>query len=83
MKIVIDIPEEIYKASQIVDVKYEDVIQIPLEVISNGKPLNPGHWIMENSVLRCSICNEGVMRYDKYLFCPYCGAEMSEDEAVR
>ena len=39
MQIVIDIPEEIYKASQIIDVKYEDVIQIPLEVIANGTPI--------------------------------------------
>lgn len=43
MQIVIDIPEEIYKASQIIDVKYEDVIQIPLEVIANGTPLPKGH----------------------------------------
>lgn len=40
MQIVIKIPEEIYKASQIIDVKYEDVIQIPLEVIANGTPLD-------------------------------------------
>ena len=39
MKLIIDIPEEIYKASQIVDVKYEDTIQIPLEVIANGIPI--------------------------------------------
>jgi hypothetical protein len=43
MQIVIDIPEEIYKASQILDVKYEDGIQIPLEVIANGIPLPKGH----------------------------------------
>lgn len=39
MKLIIDIPEEIYKASQTVDVKYEDTIQIPLEVIANGTPI--------------------------------------------
>lgn len=43
MQIVIDIPEEIYKASQIIDAKYEDVIQIPLEVIKNSTPLPKGH----------------------------------------
>jgi len=43
MQIVIDIPEEIYKASQILDVKYEDTVQIPLEVIANGTPLPKGH----------------------------------------
>lgn len=43
MKLIIDIPEEIYKASQIIDVKYEDVIQIPLEVIAKGIQLPKGH----------------------------------------
>ena len=40
MKLIIDIPEEIYKASQIIDVKYEDTIQIPFEVVANGIPLD-------------------------------------------
>lgn len=39
MRILIDIPEEIYKASKIIDVQYEDVVQIPLEVIANGTPI--------------------------------------------
>jgi len=43
VELVIKIPEEIYKASQIIDVKYEDTIQIPLEVIANGTPLPKGH----------------------------------------
>ena len=43
IELVIKIPEEIYKASQIIDAKYEDVIQIPLEVIANGIPLPKGH----------------------------------------
>lgn len=43
MQIVINIPEEVYKASQIIDAKYENVIQIPLEVIKNGTPLPKGH----------------------------------------
>lgn len=41
IKLVIKIPEEIYKSSQMLDVKHEDVIQIPLEVITNGTPLTP------------------------------------------
>lgn len=36
----IKIPKEIYESSQILDVKHEDVIQIPLEVIANGTPLS-------------------------------------------
>ena len=43
IELVIKIPEEVYKASQIIDVKYEDVIQIPLEVIKKGIPLPKGH----------------------------------------
>lgn len=39
MKLIVDIPDNIYKASQMLDVKHEDVIQIPLEVIANGIPL--------------------------------------------
>ena len=49
MKLVIDIPEEIYKVSQILDVKYEDTIQIPLDVIVKGTPIeekqtNTAEW---------------------------------------
>lgn len=36
MKIIIDIPEEIYKASKIINVKNDDTVQIPLEVIAKG-----------------------------------------------
>jgi len=43
IELVIKVPEEIYKASQVINVKYEDVIQIPLEVIANGTPLPKGH----------------------------------------
>ena len=43
IELVIKIPEGIYKASRFIDVKYEDVIQIPLEVIANGTPLPKGH----------------------------------------
>jgi hypothetical protein len=43
IELVIKIPEEIYESSQIIDVKSEDVIQIPLEVIANGTPLPKGH----------------------------------------
>ena len=39
IELVIKIPKWMYKASQIINVKYEDVIQIPLEVIANSTPL--------------------------------------------
>lgn len=43
IEIVIKIPAEIYEASQILHVKYEDTVQIPLEVIANGVPLPKEH----------------------------------------
>jgi hypothetical protein len=43
IEMIVKIPENVYNASRIIDVKYEDVIQIPLEVIANGKPLPKGH----------------------------------------
>lgn len=43
IELVVKIPEELYKATQIIEVKYEDTIQIPLEVIANGIPLPKGH----------------------------------------
>ena len=39
IQLIIKIPEEIYKASKIIAVQYEDVVQIPLEVIANGTPI--------------------------------------------
>ena len=36
-------PSESSKASKIIDVQYEDVVQIPLELIANGTPL-PEHY---------------------------------------
>jgi hypothetical protein len=42
----------IYKASQIIDVKYEDVIQIPLEVIANGTPLDDVKAEIEKQIER-------------------------------
>lgn len=62
IELVIKIPENVYKASQIIDVKYEDVIQIPLEVIKNGTPLPKGHGRLIDannlhSILDCHMYN--------------------------
>ena len=43
MQIVIDISEELYKASQMFDDRYEYTAQIPFTVIKNGTPLPKGH----------------------------------------
>lgn len=43
IELVIKIPTAIYEASQILVAKYDDTIQIPLEVIAKGTPLPKGH----------------------------------------
>ena len=43
MNLIINIPDEVYKATQVIKPKHDDVIQIPLEVIANGTPLPKGH----------------------------------------
>lgn len=43
VELVVKIPQEVYKASQIIDAKHEHLIQMPLEVITNGKVLPKGH----------------------------------------
>lgn len=75
MKIIIDIPEEIYRASQILDVKYEDTVQIPLEVIAKGTPLPKGHGRLidaDDAISKiCGIscgCNLMECGYDRPCF---------------
>ena len=47
IELVVKIPEEIYKASQITGAKhFISFVQIPLEVIANGTPLPEGHGIL-------------------------------------
>lgn len=62
IELVIKIPEEIYEASQILDVKYEDTVQIPLEVIANGTPLPKchGRLIDESDLIPDSDYEDGI-----------------------
>ena len=65
IELVINIAEEIYKVSQIIDVKYEDTIQIPLEVIANGKPLPKGHGRLGDlDALREEVSSWGMNDYE-------------------
>ncbi|MCR4802395.1 MAG: hypothetical protein K5895_05250 [Lachnospiraceae bacterium] len=43
IELMIKLPKGIYVASQMLDIKPDDVVQIPLEVIANGTPLPKGH----------------------------------------
>jgi hypothetical protein len=67
MELIINIPEDIYKASQIIDVKYEDVIQIPLEVIKNGTPLPKGHGDLKDMNDLCYKSRYGCKSNCDYL----------------
>jgi hypothetical protein len=59
IEMVVKIPEEIYKASQIIGVKHENVIQIPLEVIANGIPLPKGHGAIKDvSQIEIPMCED-------------------------
>lgn len=62
VELVIKIPEEVYKASQILDVKHEDTIQIPLEVIANGTPLPKGH----GRLIDADVFEKRLMRAREY-----------------
>jgi len=66
MKLIIDIPKEIYKASQIVGAKFDDVIQIPLEVIANCTPIPDN--ATNGDVLKAMFPNIEVEEQGKDLF---------------
>ena len=70
MKIIIDIPEEVYRASQILDVKYEDTVQIPLEVIAKGTPLPKGHERKFEGIV-VNYPSEELCTYPEYKGKPY------------
>lgn len=59
MQIVIDIPEEIYKESKIIDGLYENVIQIPLEAIANGTVLPEKH----GRLIDADVFSHEVVKY--------------------
>ena len=62
IELVIKIPKGIYVASQMLDVKPDDVVQIPLENIANGTPLPKGHGrlIDESDLIPDSDYEDGM-----------------------
>lgn len=66
IQIVIEIPHQIYEASQLLDVKYEDTVQIPLECIANGTPLPKGHGKLIDEKEIDTVVNGDFCAYDKY-----------------
>lgn len=49
IELVIKLPKEIYVASRMLNVKPDDVVKIPLEVITNGTPLPKGHGVLKDA----------------------------------
>ena len=64
MKLIIDIPKEVYKASQIIGGKFDDVIQIPLEVIANCTPIPDNATVGE--VFCMLACKEPICETASY-----------------
>lgn len=61
IELVIKLPKEIYVASRMLNVKPDDVVQIPLEVITNGIPLPKGHGaLIDKSELPIDIFYDDI-----------------------
>ena len=56
IELLIKIPEEVYKASQIIDIDedFQQIIQIPLEVIKNGTRLTKEHGRLKDHIRNLS-----------------------------
>jgi hypothetical protein len=79
MKLIIDIPENMYNDANILKVK--DLPELK-RIIANGTPLLKGEWIFRSGVTcggyyKCSNCGE-VERAEKN-YCSNCGAKMKGD----
>ena len=67
MQIVIDIPKKIYKASQIIGGKFDDVIQIPLEVIANCTVLPEKHGrLIDADTINCWLTEQNIKVVSKW-----------------
>ena len=88
MKIVIDIPQDIYD-----EVKEYGITTFPLlaEVIQNGTPVQTGLWIgideEPHEDYECDICGyvcstwtANIKPNEEYKFCPNCGCRMIEPQ---
>ena len=83
MKLIIDIPEELYRAYKDRPPMLGDAgIDMIAQAIANGTPLPEGHWIiMGDRYIKCSECGHITKTEspDIYNFCMVCGANMSEN----
>lgn len=83
MKIVIDIPEEIYQEAKTTGYShlYDEEVA---NAVTNGTPIQNGIWVPHYSGYRqyygydCSICKHWCEFERK--FCGHCGAEMKREE---
>ena len=78
MKLIIELPEEYYKAIMEIPVNQSTADML---IIRNGIPLPKGRWIEQENCYECSNC--GIIRAKGktglYNYCPNCGAKMVGD----
>lgn len=81
MKLIIDIPEDMYIDANILLVKEFPEIK---KIIAEGTPLPQGEWIVSGYidtrrgyVAKCSCCKEDTVGGGN--FCPNCGADMRKE----
>lgn len=87
MKIIIDIPEEYYKAIKEIPIEQSTADML---IIRNGTEPKTGRWIKYDydergysDIFKCSEC-KNIIQYHchtrncDYNFCPNCGADMTE-----
>ena len=87
MKLIIDIPNEVYDWHVNGFPDEEDAVRL-LDIVKNGPPLPKGHWINTPDYLTCAYgcigyvkCSEcGEDSLEEGDFCPNCGAYMGGAE---
>ena len=91
MKLIIDIPEECYKAIEQTERMFplhrndKTLMNVVYNAIANAIPFDSvikdirpkGEWISDRAVTwKCSCCDYQVHRWNNTNFCPKCGADM-------
>ena len=82
-----DLPE--FKIVKLVDLTEDSINNIAEAIVNKlNEPVRHGHWINDNGMYRCSVCNNlwaiagapEKWMYKEMKFCPNCGAKMDENE---
>lgn len=81
MKLIVDIPDEIYD-----DIKHgyicSEYADTLIQLIPSSTPYEErphGYWISANGTYYCSCCKHYAYESQKFDFCQDCGARMQSD----